>query len=453
MDAALEAKLEGLPTEPGVYLMKDRKGDVIYVGKAVNLRSRVRSYFTRSGDSRVFVQLLDTLLGDLETVLVRNEKEALLLENELIKKYKPRFNVLLKDDKTYISLRLDPRHPFPRLEVVRRYEKDGARYFGPYASASSIRETLRAINRYFHLRTCTDHVLESRKRPCLLHQIGRCPAPCVFPVPQEEYRRNVDEVVLFLEGKATELVDGLRLRMRRAAGELKFEEAARLRDQLSAVEKSLERQRVAAAGETQDQDVFALHREGDRLLYYVLYVRNGRLNGGQAFPMGEQEFPDEELLASFVNLYYDQGNVLPDEVLLPLALEGREALEDVLSERRGAKVRVAVPQRGEKKQLVEMAARNAEHAFAERKRTKAVAEAVLYRLKERLGLRNVPRRIECYDISHFQGSAIVASQVAATDGEADKSRYRRYKIKTLETQDDFAAMHEVIMKRSTRTKC
>ncbi|MFY0574718.1 excinuclease ABC subunit UvrC [Cystobacter fuscus] len=449
MDAKLEAKLEALPTEPGVYLMKDRRGEVIYVGKAINLRNRVRSYFTRTGDARAFVSLLDKFLGDLETVIVHNEKEALLLENELIKKHKPRFNVLLKDDKQYISLRLDRKQAYPRLEVVRRYEKDGARYFGPYSSASAIRETLRVINRFFHLRTCTDHVLANRKRPCLLHQIGRCPAPCVYPVPEDEYRKSVDEVMLFLEGKAGELVDGLRARMKQASAELKFEEAARIRDQLRAIERSLERQKVATT-DFKDQDVFSFHREGDRLLVYVLYVRQGRLNGGRAFPLGSQEFPDEELLPSFVNLYYDQGNFVPEEVLLPLDVEEREGLEALLTERKGDRVRVMVPKRGEKRDLVEMAQKNAEQAVLERRRTKDETENVLRRLQERLGLRRLPRRMECFDISHFQGASIVASQVAATDGEIDKSRYRRYRIKTLEKQDDFASMHEVITRRLKR---
>jgi excinuclease ABC subunit C len=449
MDAKLEAKLEALPTEPGVYLMKDRRGEVIYVGKAINLRNRVRSYFTRTGDARAFVSLLDKFLGDLETVIVHNEKEALLLENELIKKHKPRFNVLLKDDKQYISLRLDRTQPYPRLEVVRKYQKDGARYFGPYSSASAIRETLRIINRYFHLRTCTDHVLANRKRPCLLHQIGRCPAPCVYPVPENEYRKSVDEVGLFLEGKAGELVEGLRARMKQASSELKFEEAARVRDQLLAIERSLERQKVATT-DFKDQDVFAHHRDGDRLLVYVLYVRQGRLNGGQAFPLGSQEFPDEELLPSFVNLYYDQGNFVPEEVLLPLDIEEREGMEALLSERKGERVRVMVPKRGEKRDLVDMAQKNAEQAVLERRRTKDETEAVLRRLQERLHLRHLPRRMECFDISHFQGSSIVASQVAATDGEIDKSRYRRYRIKTLEAQDDFASMHEVITRRLKR---
>ncbi|WP_224367304.1 excinuclease ABC subunit UvrC [Hyalangium versicolor] len=449
MDARLQEKLDALPTEPGVYLMKDRRGQVIYVGKAISLRNRVRSYFTRTGDTRVFVSMLDSILGDIETVLVHNEKEALLLENELIKKHKPRFNVLLKDDKQFISLRLDRTQTFPRLEVIRKYERDGARYFGPYSSAGAIRETLRLINRYFHLRTCTDHVMANRKRPCLLYQIGRCPAPCVYPVPPEDYRRSVDEVVLFLEGKASELVEGIKGRMKRAASELKFEEAARLRDQLLAIERSLERQKVATT-DFKDQDVFSLHREGDRILFYVLWVRQGRLNGGQAFPFGSQEFPDEELLPSFVNLYYDQGSFVPEEVLLPLEPESIEGLESLLSERKGEKVRVLVPKRGEKHELVLMARKNAEQAFIERKRTKDETDAVLSRLQQKLNLRNYPRRMECFDISHFQGSSIVASQVAVTDGETDKSRYRRFKIKTLEKQDDFASMYEVLSRRLKR---
>lgn len=450
MDDRLAEKLDSLPAAPGVYVMRGRGGEVIYVGKAVNLRNRVRSYFTRGGsDSRAFVGLLDRLLGDVETVLVSNEKEALLLENELIKKHRPRFNVQLRDDKNFICLRLDVGHAYPRLEVVRRFKKDGARYFGPYSSASSIRETLRIINRYFQLRTCSDHVLENRRRPCLLHQIGRCPAPCVYPILPEEYRRGVDEVILFLEGKAGELVDGLRARMKSAAAELKFEEAARVRDQLIAIERSLERQKVALA-EVIDQDVFGFYREADRLLIYVLYLRQGRITGGQAFPFSGQEFPDEELLASFVNLYYDHENFVPKEVLLPFEPEGLEGLAELLTERKGERVRVLVPRRGEKADLVRMSSRNAEQAFQERKRSKDETAALLERLRDRLHLTRVPRRMECFDISHFQGSTVVASQVAVTDGELDKARYRRFKIKTVAGNDDFASMYEVIARRLRR---
>ena len=447
---ALEEKLERLPAAPGVYLMKDSRGEVIYVGKAVNLRSRVRSYFGRSSDTRAFVPFLESWLADVDTVVVSNEKEALLLENELIKRYQPRFNVLLKDDKNFICLRLDPAAEWPRLEVVRRFKRDGAMYFGPYASASSIRETLRIINRYFQLRTCSDHVLHHRRRPCLLHQIGRCPAPCVYDVSRTEYAESVREVALFLEGKGGELIDALRTRMKGAAQELRFEQAARLRDQLYAIERSLERQKIATT-ETIDQDVFGSHREADRLVVYVLYVRQGRLNGGQSFPFTGQEFPDEELLGSFVNLYYGEDNVLPDEVLLPLRPEGGlEPLAELLTEKRGRRVRVLVPQRGEKLRLVEMSAANARQALLDQRRSRDELEAVLERLRERLHLSRVPRRMECFDISHFQGATIVASQVAMTEGELDRSRYRRFRIKSVHAQDDFASMYEVVSRRLRR---
>jgi len=447
---ALEEKLERLPAAPGVYLMKDSRGEVIYVGKAVNLRSRVRSYFGRSSDTRAFIPFLESWLADLDTVVVTNEKEALLLENELIKRYQPRFNVLLKDDKNFICLRLDPAAEWPRLEVVRRFKRDGAMYFGPYASASSIRETLRIINRYFQLRTCSDHVLHHRRRPCLLHQIGRCPAPCVYDVSRTEYAESVREVALFLEGKGGELIDALRTRMKGAAQELRFEQAARLRDQLYAIERSLERQKIATT-ETIDQDVFGSHREADRLVVYVLYVRQGRLNGGQSFPFTGQEFPDEELLGSFVNLYYGEDNVLPDEVLLPLRPEGGlEPLAELLTEKRGRRVRVLVPQRGEKLRLVEMSAANARQALLDQRRSRDELEAVLERLRERLHLSRVPRRMECFDISHFQGATIVASQVAMTEGELDRSRYRRFRIKSVHAQDDFASMYEVVSRRLRR---
>jgi excinuclease ABC subunit C len=446
----LEERLERLPAEPGVYLMKDARGQVIYVGKAVNLRSRVKSYFGRSSDTRAFVPILEDVLHDVDTVLVSNEKEALLLENELIKRHQPRFNVLLKDDKNFICLRLDPAAEWPRLEVVRHFKRDGALYFGPYASASSIRETLRTINRYFQLRTCSDHVLHHRKRPCLLYQIGRCPAPCVYDVSREEYAQSVREVALFLEGKGSELLEALTERMKNASDAQRYEQAARLRDQLFAIERSLERQKIATT-EPIDQDVFGFHREADRLVIYVLYVRQGRLNGGQSFPFTGQEFPDQELLASFVNLYYGQDNVLPDEVLLPLRPEGGvEPLAELLTEKRGRRVRVLVPQRGEKLRLVEMSAANARQASVDQRRSRDELEGVLERLGDRLHLSRPPRRIECFDISHFQGTSIVASQVAMTDGELDRARYRHFRIKSVRAQDDFASMYEVVGRRLRR---
>ena len=450
MRPELRQKLDDLPVSPGVYLMKDTEGTVIYVGKAVNLRSRVRSYFQPStSDTRAFIPFLEGLVGDLEVILVHNEKEALILENTLIKRHKPRFNVMLRDDKAFICLRLDETHPYPRLEVVRRMKQDGARYFGPYSSASAIRETLRLVNRYFQLRTCTDQVLEKRTRPCLLFQIKRCPAPCVYEVPVEEYKRNVRETILFLEGKEPELVESLRLRMKGAAQELRFEDAARFRDQIGAIERSLEKQRTVFSEEI-DQDVFGFYREGPNLVLEILFLRGGKLVSAQNFPFTGQEFPTEELLSSFVDQYYEGGAAVPDEVLLPVELEDAAFKAEVLSERRGRKVRVFAPVRGDKKRLVEMANKNAEQGFVERKKKDKSNFEILERLQQRLELRKPPRRIECFDISNFQGTMVVASQVAALDGEADKSRYRRYKIKSFTGQDDFASMYEVISRRVKR---
>jgi excinuclease ABC subunit C len=451
VDEALRRKIDELPAEPGCYLMKDRDGVVVYVGKAASLRARVRQYFDRgSGDDRIFIPLLDDLLGDIEVIVTRSEKEALLLENELIKKHRPRFNVRLRDDKDFIVLRLDERHPFPRLEVRRAREKRvaGARYFGPYSSASSIRETLRVVNRHFQLRTCTDHVFDHRKRPCILFQIHRCPAPCVYEVPAEEYRQSVEDAVEFLEGRETELVERLRARMDDAAGSLRFEDAARLRDQLQAVERSLEKQRVLMADRA-DRDVVGLWREGPDLVVQVLSMRGGKLQDSRCHPFREQEFPDAEILSSFLSLYYEQ-NPAPDEILLPLEPAAADALADVLAERRGRRVRILTPQRGAKADLLEVAARNAEQGFRSWHEKDERREKALAALVRALHLARPPRWIECYDISTFQGALAVGSGVSMKDGEPDKANYRRYKVKGVAGQDDFAMLHEVITRRLRR---
>ena len=451
MESALRQKLEDLPAEPGCYLMKDRAGQVVYVGKASSLRSRVRSYFDAGrGDERAFVALLDDLLGDVDVIVTRSEKEAVLLENELIKKHHPRFNVRLRDDKDFIVLRLDPRHPYPRLEVRRARQRrdDGARYFGPYSSASSIRETLRVVNRWFQLRTCTDHVIEHRKRPCVLYQIHRCPAPCVYDVAVEEYRSAVEDAIEFLEGRETELVDRLRRRMSDAAAALRFEDAARIRDQLAAVERSLEKQRVLMADDA-DRDVFGVHREGPDLVLAVLSMRRGKLQDARTYPFRQQEFPSEEILSSFLALYYDQ-NAVPEEVLLPLEPVGAAALAEVLSDRRGRRVRLLTPQRGAKADLLEVAARNADQGFKGWQEKDERREQALAALTRALRLAREPRWMECYDISTFQGALAVGSGVSMKDGEPDKANYRRYKVKGVAGQDDFAMLHEVITRRLRR---
>jgi excinuclease ABC subunit C len=432
--------------------MKDKGGVVVYVGKASSLRSRVRSYFgAPRADERAFVALLDELLGTIEVIVTRSEKEAVLLENELIKKHRPRFNVVLRDDKTFIVLKLDATHPYPRLEVRRAREARDprARYFGPFSSAWSIRETLKLLNRHFQLRTCTDHVLATRKRPCILYQIKRCPGPCVYEVPQDAYATAVADAVAFLEGREPELATRLEARMKAAAAELRFEEAARLRDQLQAVARSLEVQRVMM-GDGADRDVVGLHREGPDLVLQVMVMRAGRLIDARAFPFKGQAVGGPELLSQFLAAYYEQAPA-PEEVLLPFEPDGAEALAEVLAEGRGGrKVRLLTPQRGAKADLLEVAARNAAQSFQGWHERDERREEALLALTRTLHLARPPRWMECYDISTFQGALAVGSGVSLRDGEPDKAGYRRYKVKGVAGQDDFAMLHEVLTRRLKR---
>jgi excinuclease ABC subunit C len=441
-----------LPTSPGVYLMKDRSGQIIYVGKAKNLRARVRQYFRPGDDVRFFVAsgLLGRALAGVDTVVVENEKEALLLENHLIKKHQPRFNVKLRDDKQYLVLRIDPAKSYPRVEVVRHIKNDGARYFGPYHSASSCRETLRTVNRYFQLRTCTDHVLATRKRPCLQYQIKRCPGPCAFPVPEAEYGEQVEDVMMFLAGKNQELVARLTRRMESKAEGEQFEAAGQLRDSIYAVDKTLARQDVVQDSFV-DQDVFGFFREADAVEVVVLFVRAGKLVGRRSFRQRDQEFPDEEVLASFVQQYYATGTLIPDEVVVPIPLEDAAVIADWLGEQRGRKVKILTPQRGLRTRLVSLAMKNAAAAAVSRSSRDDDARAALAKLQQRLGLRRLPQVIECFDIAHIQGDETVASRVVFRDGVPDNSSYRHFKVRSV-TNDDFAAMYEVIKRRFARAR-
>jgi excinuclease ABC subunit C len=442
-----------IPASPGVYLMKDRAGRVIYVGKALNLRSRVRQYFRPGDDARYFVAagLLGRVLADVETVVVDTEREALLLENHLIKKHQPRFNVKLRDDKQYLVLRIDPTQRFPRVEVVRNIRDDKARYFGPFHSATACRETLRTVNRHFQLRTCTDHVLQSRTRPCLQYQIKRCPGPCVYPIDEGEYRQQVDEVMLFLRGKKDELVSRLEGRMRERAEAEHFEAAAQLRDSIRAVERTLSSQRVVQE-EFVDQDVFGLHREGDVAYAVVLFVRAGKLVGRRAFRERDQEFSDGEVMANIVQQYYASGTFVPDEVLVPAALEAEEeaVIADWLSATRGKKVKILTPQRGPRRKLVQLADKNAAAVSASERRD-TDAEEALHKLQTRLSLARFPARIECYDIAHVQGAETVGARVVFEGGAPARAHYRKFKVKTA-TNDDFAAMYEVLTRRLRRAQ-
>jgi excinuclease ABC subunit C len=452
--------LDRIPTEPGVYLFKDARGAVIYVGKAKNLRARVRQYFRDGGDERFFVAagFLARTVADVETIVVSSSKEALLLENHLIKKHQPRFNVKLRDDKQYLVLRLvDPkpegdgvprRAVFPRVEVVRNIRDDAASYFGPYHSATSARETLRTLNRHFQLRTCTDHVLETRGRPCLQYQIKRCSGPCAFAGLAGAYAEQVEDVTMFLSGKDAELLTRLRGRMAARAEREDFEVAAVLRDSIAAVERTLAKQHIVQ-DEFVDQDVWGLAREADVAEVVVLFVRGGKLVGRRAFQQKDQELPDATVIAEHLQQYYATGTFIPDEVVVGVELEDAELLGDWLSSVRGRRVKIVDPRRGIRARLVELADRNAQASAASRHGRDADAEALLDKVARRLALPRPPRRIECFDIAHIQGSEPVAAMVTFLDGVPARSLYRKFKIKTVDN-NDFAAMYEVLTRRFKR---
>jgi len=446
----LEDKIRQLPTSPGVYLMRDAKGEIIYVGKARNLRQRVRTYFGATGDGRYHVRFLVAKVTDIEVVLTDTEKEALLLENTLIKQHHPRYNLDLKDDKTYFSLRIDPREEFPRFSIVRKVPRDGARYFGPYASATAAREVLRQITRMFPLRHYPLKACMARKRPCLYHQIGQCSAPCHGLISVADYAALVEGATLFLEGKGTQLVAEFKRRMAEAADALRYEEAARWRNLLRSIEVTVEKQKVVMRGGG-DSDVLGYFRDGARLELALLFIRGGVLNGSRLFSL-TWELDDAEGVASFLHQFYGGETFIPAEILLPVEIEGAGALAELLGEARGKKVVIAHPLRGVKRELVELAGKNAAAALRERDEAAASAEAVLEELRQRLHLSRLPQRIECYDISTIQGRHSVGSGVVFSGGRPDKANYRRYRIRDVQGQDDFAMLAEVFSRRFREEK-
>lgn len=442
--------LETAPKKPGCYLMKDQLGEIVYVGKAQDLRNRLNQYFQPStSDTRFFVGLLDRVLGSIEVIVSQNTKEALLLENELIKRHQPRFNVKLKDDKNFLNIRIGAEHAFPRLQVVRRRKKDGADYFGPYHSATAIRQTLKVVNRHFQLRTCRDTEFARRTRPCLEHQIGRCPAPCVLPVDPAEYRRHVDDVKLFLDGRGDALRSRLEAKMTAAAENLEFELAARYRDQLGAIERSLTPQKVIL-DEALDIDAIGLFREAERVIVQVLRLTGGVLVGSQSYPMKKTALPDDEVLDGFLGAYYDGSRPIPEQVLLPVDLAEAETWAELLSDAKKKKVKVYAPQRGDKMRLVELAIENAKAAFLASQKSLEDHEETLERLRDKLNLMKLPRRIECFDISNIQGTNPVGSMVVALDAQLAKKEYRSFRVKLMETPNDFAMMLEVLSRRFKR---
>lgn len=456
-------KLEDLPTRPGCYLFRapqkndDTPGEVFYVGKAKSLRARVRSYFQEAGsDERYFIPLLRRVVGDVETIVTVTEKEAAILENALIKQHQPRYNVKLRDNKEFLTLRLDGKHEWPRLDVVRKPADDGARYFGPYHSATAARRTLYLVNKHFQLRTCSDNELVSRARPCLQHQIKRCPAPCVYEVDRQWYADQVRAVELFLAGRHDELTRELHRRMDEASNGLEFELAAIYRDQLHAIEAIRAEQRVVQTGAALHvaMDVVGIHREGDLAEVVVLYVRDGRVSDTANFSFQGAELETSELVGAFVAQHYappsEGGSTPPDEILLPCALEAMEGVAELLSDRRGSKVQLLVPQRGPRAHLVQMASDNASHVYRQKRRESENVEERLEQLRQRLRLPTLPKRIECCDISHLGGGDTVGAIVAVTDGAPDSKRYRSFHVRGVRDGDDYGAMYEVLARRFRR---
>jgi excinuclease ABC subunit C len=435
--------ITNFPSAPGIYLMKTAEGTVLYVGKARNLKKRVRAY-VGPGDSRLHIRFMVQLVATVEYIVTDTEKEALILENTLIKQHRPKYNINLRDDKTYFSLRMDMKESFPRLSIVRKVPPDGARYFGPYSSATSAKEVLKQLYKIFPLRHYPLATCMSRKRPCLYFQIKQCSAPCCGLISATDYGALAEGAALFLEGKNTDIAKLYRGRMNQASAEMRYEDAVRYRDLIRAIQVTVERQKVVARGA--DSDVFGLHRDGDQLQVALLHIRGGALTGSRNFCF-DWELETEEGLASFLNEYYSQDMPIPPLVLIPIPISEPGALEELLSEKAGRKVTITAPQRGAKLEIVLLAQKNALNAAQERIAKADSAVDLLAELAEKLVLPRPPRRIECYDISNIQGEMAVGSRVVFMDGKPDRSLYRRYRIRGVLQSDDFAMMREMLSRR------
>ena len=441
-----------IPSHPGVYLMKDAGDTVLYVGKATNLRFRVRSYFGGDVGDRPQVPALMELVADVEVVVTDSEREALILENTLIKKFQPRFNIQLKDDKTWLSVRISVQERWPRVSLVRRWRKDGARYFGPYLNGVRAREVERLIRGAFALRTCTDGVFRAHsKRPCILFNMGNCVAPCVDRITEDEYAERVAQVIQLLQGRNRQLVSRLGTEMKTAATELRFEDAADLRDRIGLIERIADRQRVhRAAGE--DRDVFALYREADVVTVAMLPVRDGKVEDPQSFTFSEVVADDAEVLEQVVLQLYGRGVTPAPELLLQAMPSEPAALAELLREQAERTVRVRVPKRGPARKLMDMARENARVRHEAAGEERRQLERATIELRKRLQLQRLPRRIECFDISHIGGTDTVASMVVFEDGKPFKKGYRTFTIREVDGGDDYAAMREVMVRRLRRTE-
>ncbi len=448
----LEEKIRMLPDSPGCYLMKDAEGTIIYVGKAVNLKNRVRSYFRDTAHTPKVAAMISHI-DDFDILLCETNLEALILECNLIKLHRPYYNILLKDDKHYPYLKINLKEPFPRLEITRRMEKDGARYFGPYIGAGAVKQVMESVRGVFPLRTCRQALPpKTEKRPCVNYDIHRCLAPCAGKCPEGAYREMIDGVIHFLEGDYRPVMEKLQREMGEAAAAMKYERAAQIRDKIRDVQGLMERQ-IALRTDRSEQDLIAAAQDGLDAMIQVLYVRGGRMIGGDHFllPREGSEDPGEDI-AGILTQYYEESALIPRNVLCQTLPEGsREQLEAWLRGKKGAAVTLATPQRGEKHDLVLLAVKNAEDALKKRNARRTIREerttGAAAKLGEILGMDVYPRRIEGYDISNTQGAQSVAAMVVFIDGEPAKKEYRRFRIKTVEGANDFASLKEVLGRR------
>jgi excinuclease ABC subunit C len=425
--------------------MRDSEGKALYVGKAKNLKTRIRAYFGGT-DSRVMIPFLVSRVENVDFIVTDTEKEALILENNLIKEHRPRYNVDFRDDKAYFNIRLDLGVPFPRFQLVRKTRKDGARYFGPYPSSASAKETLNFLQSVFPLRTCRDGELKGRRRPCLEHEIGRCAAPCVGNIDADAYGRIVRDGLAFLEGRAKSLMADLEARMLRLAAEERFEDAAILRDRLSAIRATLEKQRIVSMSR-RDRDVFGFYREGHLTQVCILFIRHGKMVGQRAFPLIKLGMDSSEILSALLKQYYDGAVDIPSEILLPMEMEDQSVLAEWLGEMKDRAVVLSVPQRGQGVELLRMAENNARNTFNALRSASVNVDDTLHRLVTILSLKNTPERIECFDISNIGGRYAVGSMVVFQRGEPFKRAYRRFRIRTIQGADDYGMMYEVLRRR------
>lgn len=454
----LKEKVRDFPRLPGVYLMKNEAEKIIYVGKAKDIRSRVRSYLTDSKDHSPKTRLLVRNIRTIDTILTKTEVEAFLLEASLIKKHRPRYNIRLKDDKSYPYIRISMADSFPRLYLARKVKKDGAMYFGPYTNGTAVWGTIRFLNRTFQIRDCKDAFMATRKRPCMTHQIGRCKAPCVDFVGREEYGDDIKQAVTFLRGRDKQIVRDLTKKMKQASEDERYEAAAKVRDSIEAIKQILERQAVVNDTSELDQDVVGYFGDERGTLVEMIHIRSGRVigNKGHFLPLLDSNSNDEDVrewLTSYLNQYYDEA-LIPDELLLPVDL-GRdltELMSAVFVERSGRKVKIRFPTDAAGSSLLDLAATNAKEHFGGHVDKSEMKKKALEEIQERLKLPTVPVRIECFDISTFQGAETVASQVVFEDGVPNKDQYRRYKIKTVQGTNDFESMREVLTRRFKHTE-